>query len=72
MVWEGKTPNYKDRHVLEHLTKFHLVDKIFIHLHPVCFLCPTYYELQERAHTLLKSMLSLSEDHVKDVQDKID
>lgn len=72
MVWERKTPSYKDRHVLKHLTEFHLGDKIFIHLQPVCFSCPMHYELQERAHTLLQSMLSSSKDHVKEVQDKID
>lgn len=31
-----------------------------------------YYELEVRAHTLLKNMFSLSENQVKDVQDKID
>lgn len=69
---ERKTPSYKERHVLKYLTKFHLVDSIFIHLQPVCFSCPMCCELQERAHTLLKNMLSLSEGNVIDVQDKID
>lgn len=70
--WSGRGRCPIIKTVLERLIKFHLVDKIFMHLQPVCFLCSMYYELEVRAHTLLKNMFSLSENQVKDVQDKID